>query len=253
MEIENLISPDDGVDGGLPVAKRRRVAVIAVHGVADQKLGDTCQSLAELFIAQTPNGFVYEPGVPQHEILQVKLLEPVQPANPTPDGLRKMFWQATGSDFLREGKTTRGKKRALVARGASLSKGSDYTDYMLAKAKPEKPPAGTLAKTKRATTSAETYAAPRIAMTRRKIDPRLEAAGVTADQVDVHEMYWADLSRLSGSVPRILTELFTVLFRLSSLGRDTVQFQAAAEAYRPARTRIISRRTRLSWHRSSMR
>jgi hypothetical protein len=36
MEIENLISPDDGVDGGLPVAKRRRVAVIAVHGVADQ-------------------------------------------------------------------------------------------------------------------------------------------------------------------------------------------------------------------------
>ena len=106
---------------------------------------------------------------------------------------------------------------------------------MLAKAKPEKPPAGTLAKTERATTSAETYAAPRIAMTRRKTDPRLGATGVTADQVDIHEMYWADLSRLSGSVPRILTELFTVLFRLSSLGRDTVQFQAAAEAYRKDR------------------
>ena len=113
MEIENLISPDDGVDGGLPVAKRRRVAVIAVHGVADQKLGDTCQALAELLIAQTPNGFVYEPGVPQDEILQVKLLEPVQPANPTPDGLRKTFWQATGSDFLREGKTARGKSARL--------------------------------------------------------------------------------------------------------------------------------------------
>ena len=63
MEIENLLSPDDGVVGGLPVAKRRRVAVIAVHGVADQKLGDTCQALAELLIAQTPNGFVYEPGL----------------------------------------------------------------------------------------------------------------------------------------------------------------------------------------------
>ena len=235
MELENLISPDDGVDGGLPMARRRRVAVIAVHGVADQKLGDTCQALAELLIAQTPNGFVYEPGVPQHEILQVKLLEPVQPANPTPDGLRKTFWQAAGSDFLREGKTARGKRRALAARGAPLSKGADYTDYMLAKAKPEKPPAGTLAKTGRATTSAETYAAPRIAMTRRKTDPRLGATGVTADQVDIHEMYWADLSRLSGSVPRILTELFTVLFRLSSLGRDTVQFQAAAEAYRKDR------------------
>jgi hypothetical protein len=235
MEIENLISPDDGVDGGLPVAKRRRVAVIAVHGVADQKLGDTCQALAELLIAQTPNGFVYEPGVPQHEILQVKLVEPVQRANPTPDGLRKTFWQAAGSDFLREGKTARGKKRALAPQGAPLSKGADYTDYMLAKAKPEKLPAGTLAKIGLATTSAETYAAPRIAMTRRKTDPRLDTTAVTADQVDIHEMYWADLSRLSGSVPRILTELFTLLFRLSSLGRDTVQFQAAAEAYRKDR------------------
>jgi len=77
MEIENLASPDDGVDGGMRITRRRRVAVIAIHGVADQKLGDTCQALAELLIAQTPNGFVYEPGVRQDEILQVKLLEPV--------------------------------------------------------------------------------------------------------------------------------------------------------------------------------
>ena len=75
MEIDNLAVPDDGVDGGLRVVRRRRVAVIAVHGVADQKLGETCQALAELLIAQTPNGFVYEPGVRQDEILQVKLLE----------------------------------------------------------------------------------------------------------------------------------------------------------------------------------
>src|SRR6202158_2284754 len=136
-------------------------------------------------------------------------VEPVQPANPTPDGLRKTFWQAAGSDFLREGKTARGKRRALAAGGAPLSKGADFTDYMLAKAKPEKPPVGALAKTRRGQTAAETYAAPRIAMTRRKTDPRLGATGVTADQVDIHEMYWADLSRLSGSVPRILTEVFT--------------------------------------------
>ena len=210
MEIENLASPDDGVDSGMRITRRRRVAVIAIHGVADQKLGDTCQALAELLIAQTPNGFVYEPGVRQDEILQVKLLEPVQPVGTTPDGLRKQLRQSAGSDFLREGATAAGKKRSL-AQGAPLSKGAAFTDYMLAKAK-------------RADTPIDTYTAPHIAMTRQK--------GAIADQVDLHEMYWADLSRLSGLVPRILTELFTLLFRLSALGRDTVQFQAAAEAYK---------------------
>ena len=209
MEIENLSSPDDGVDGGLRITKRRRVAVIAIHGVADQKQGDTCQALAELLIAQTPNGFVYEPGVRSDEILQVKLLEPLQPTGTTPGGLRKQLRQSTGSDFLRQGRTAAGKKRPLAAQRAPLSKGADYTDYLLAKAK-------------RADTPIDTYTAPCIAMTRRK--------DATADQVDIHEMYWADLSRLSGLVPRILTELFTLLFRLSSLGRDTVQVQAASEA-----------------------
>ena len=43
-------------------------------------------------------------------------------------------------------------------------------------------------------------------------------------------MYWADLSRLSGSLPRIVTELFTLLFRLSLLGRDTVRIAAAHDS-----------------------
>ena len=210
MEFDNLTVPDDGVDGGLRVVKRRRVAVIAIHGVADQKLGDTCQALAELLIAQAPNGFGYEPGVRRDEVLQVKMLEPFQPVNPTPDGLRKQFRQSTGSDFLRQGGTAAGDKRSLAAPRAPLSKGADFTDYTLAKAKLEETPV-------------DTYAAPRISMTRQK--------GATVDKVDIHEMYWADLSRLSGSVPRIVTELFTLLFRLSSLGRDTVQNQAAAAAY----------------------
>src|SRR5471032_2454591 len=44
----------------------------------------------------------------------------------------------------------------------------------------------------------------------------------TATRVDVFELYWADLSRLSGSMPRIASELFTLVFRLSKLGRETV-------------------------------
>lgn len=210
MDIGNPASPDDGVEGGIRVAKRRRVAVIAVHGVADQTLGETGQALAELLIAQRPNGFVYEPGVRQDEILHVDLLQPVQSAHPSPDGPLKQFRQSTGSDFLREGGTAAGRKRSLASPRAPLSKGADFTDYTLAQAKVHGAPI-------------DTYSAPRISMTRKK--------SATVDEIDIHEMYWADLSRLSGSVPRIVTELFTLLFRLSSLGRDTVQYQHAAAAY----------------------
>ena len=210
MDIGNPASPDDGVEAGVRVVKRRRVAVIAVHGVADQKLGDTGQALAELMIAQTPNGSVYEPGMRQDEILHVDLLQPVRSAHPSADGPVKQFRQSTGSDFLREGGTASGKRRSLASPRAPLSKGADFTDYTLAKAKLHGAPI-------------DTYSAPRISMTRK--------TSATVDEVDIHEMYWADLSRLSGSVPRIVTELFTLLFRLSSLGRDTVQYQRAAAAY----------------------
>src|ERR1700694_5009666 len=122
MEIEHLTSPDDGVEGGLPITKRRRVAVIAIHGVADQKLGDTCQALAELLIAQTPNGFAYEPGLRQDEILQVKLLEPIQaPEDTARHGLRKRLQQSTRSDFLRQHETAEGKKPSHSAQDAPLS------------------------------------------------------------------------------------------------------------------------------------
>ncbi|MEO8925286.1 MAG: hypothetical protein ABI330_21095, partial [Caldimonas sp.] len=46
--------------------------------------------------------------------------------------------------------------------------------------------------------------------------------GAGPQSVDVYEMYWADLSRLSGAIPRVITELFTLVFRLSKLGRGTV-------------------------------
>lgn len=65
----------------------------------------------------------------------------------------------------------------------------------------------------------EAFEVARIRMVRRETT----AARVgTTQHVDVHEMYWADLSRLSGVLPRIVTELFTMVFRLSQLGRDAV-------------------------------
>src|SRR3981189_156748 len=79
----------------------RRVAVIAIHGVADQKLGDTAQALADLLIAQAPNGHSYQPGIRVDQPLQVPALEPILRAPKPPPGLKKEFRQSTGSDFLR--------------------------------------------------------------------------------------------------------------------------------------------------------
>jgi hypothetical protein len=46
-------------------------------------------------------------------------------------------------------------------------------------------------------------------------------------KADVYEMYWADLSRLPGSVTRIVAELFTLLFHLSRLGIDALSLADA--------------------------
>lgn len=184
-----------------------RVAVIAIHGVADQKPGETADAIAELLVAQAPNGSSYAPGVRSDLLLQVPPVEPIRHVAKAEGTVRRHFSQSAESDFLKEGWDAKGGQRALDAGNASLTRGAAYTDYLLMKSQQNHTPTGT-------------YVAPRISLNRKK--------GDHACAVDVYEMYWADLSRLSGSAPRILTELFTLFFRLSALGRDTVQAAAAS-------------------------
>ena len=49
----------------------------------------------------------------------------------------------------------------------------------------------------------------------------VRSSGGIAAEAHFYEMYWADLSRLSGGVMRILGEVYQLLFHLSSLGRNT--------------------------------
>src|SRR5262249_47181401 len=67
-----------------------------------------------------------------------------------------------------------------------------------------------------------------------RIDLAREHGGATAE-VALYEMYWADLSRLSGSVPRLVSEASTLMLRMSKRGRETVN--EAAEALRQRRLR----------------
>lgn len=61
----------------------------------------------------------------------------------------------------------------------------------------------------------------------------LDRAGERAADVHVYEMYWADLSRLGGGVIRLFGELYQFLFHLSDLGRQVIDFAYVENAGRP--------------------
>jgi len=207
-----------------------RVAVIAVHGVADQQPGETARAVVDLLVSSAPDGTCYTSSATEDLTLRVPPLQPQAHAQPraahaapaTPRGedrpLMKSFQQSTRSDF----QTQQWAAPAPAARHAAApagiaapptgeDRGIALTNYLLSKHV-------------RNGASPETYETTCITLDRHDVGPdRLEGdADDTTARVDVHEMYWADLSRLSGSMPRIVSELFTLVFRLSKLGRETV-------------------------------
>ncbi|WP_431050355.1 hypothetical protein [Roseateles sp. L2-2] len=236
-----------------------RVAVVAVHGVADQAPGATVHALAALLTVRPPEGVQYRDATCDCLLLQVPVLEGCVPAACDPDdrpSAMKALRQSLRSDFQRTGwldASARGQaedrakaqhyqstvRSAHAAKGMATQAPGDplkgepdagiaFTDYLLFKAQ----------RGKAATEHVEGH---RIRITRE------DEAVRTTQRVDLHEMYWADLSRLSSALPTILTELFTILFRLSKLARDTIdQARHAADAA-GAPAGIRQRWARLSW------
>ena len=218
-----------------------RVAVIAVHGVADQQPGDTARAVVDLLVSSAPEGTCYTSASAEDLSLRVPPLQPQSDAQThgrhaapaTPRGedrpLMKSLVQSTRSDFLRQGwaatppATTAAQADAraaakpadIAAPPTQQDRGIALTNYLLAKHV-------------RNGASVENYDTARITLQRHGVGPDELAASEddTATRVDVYEMYWADLSRLSGSMPRIVSELFTLVFRLSKLGRETVDEMA---------------------------
>ena len=220
-----------------------RVAVIAIHGVADQKAGDTARAIAGLLVNAGAPTARYSEGVCDSFILQVPPLASIQgqahgtgstPATPTVRPVAKALHQSLRSDFHRDGWVAPGAGASAAPAGpvapvaAVADAGLAFSDYLLFKAE-------------RNGAIDEAHEVTRIRTT------RADAALPAPQQVDVYEMYWADLSRLSGALPRIVTELFTMVFRLSRLGRDTVdQARSAATATLPKDSRELGRWNRFA-------
>jgi len=208
-------------------ADAARVAVIVVHGVADQVAGSTARSAVELLVTSPPRGTSYEAIATDEFALAVSPLPPASaPARrtretPTSESrpLFKAFAQSIGSDFHRAGWEAPQKAGAAGAWSAALTQALPPGDEEQAAAEPDRGLQLTsylLAKYRDNGAAPEAYDSTVVALKR-------SAQGEGGPQrVDVYEMYWADLSRLSGAIPRIVTELFTMLFRLSKLGRGTV-------------------------------
>jgi hypothetical protein len=214
---------------------KRGVAVIAVHGVADQKAGETAHAVAELLIAAPPAPARYRLTGAEDIGLRV---EPLRPSPAT---------EAAADNASSPPPNPRGERPLAKAAAQSLRSDMHRPDWVvdpahpMVEGAPADAPAGIalteflLFKALRNGTPAAVYDTRRLALERE--------GDAAAARVDIYEMYWADLSRLASGVPRILTELFTLLFRMSQLGRDTVAAAArqfAAEESHPRRWRAFS-------------
>jgi len=192
-----------------------RIAVIAVHGVADQRQGDTARALADLLIGAAPSTEYLQHGS-EDIALHVAVLPPLTPAAGAAAAQEQAspasgaFAQSHASDFHRHG----GLHRAQAHDGPA-DPGVAMSDFLLMKASHNGMPT-------------ESYATTRLDLQR--VLHGADGSVERTQDVHVYEMYWADLSRLSGSLPRILTETFTMVFRLSQLARDTVR--GAAEQFK---------------------
>jgi hypothetical protein len=205
-----------------------RVAVIVVHGVADQVAGSTARSVVELLVASSPSPVSYEAIATSAFTIEVPPLLPTHPPDRqmpvTPTGetrpLSKSFAQSFVSDLHRaDWEVPASTKRAARPGAATSASLQSPADTAAATDEPDRGLQVTnflLSKFAANHGATEAYASDVVTLRRTTADrsgPR---------DIDVYEMYWADLSRLSGAIPRIITELFTLVFRLSKLGRGTV-------------------------------
>lgn len=181
-----------------------RVAVVVVHGIADQRPGQTVREVARLLC----HGGDGEPPYVQGEVHQV--LVPVEKLEPG-GGLSL---EAALPPRRRGRKADAARRRPGTPSGFYQVKQHDaeprdlglaLNDYLLGRL--ELPEGDAL------------YESTRVTLRRRN----------DARSLDVYEMYWADLSRLSAGGLNALLSLYQLFFHLSTLAADVVDQVSLSE------------------------
>ncbi|HEX4985281.1 MAG TPA: hypothetical protein VFV71_04325 [Burkholderiales bacterium] len=202
-----------------------RVAIVVVHGIADQQPGQTVRELARLLCHGGGDAPRYVQGEMHDVLVPVGKLEPggaaSQPAAPAPPGgdgrkaetARKR--PGTPGGFY-QAQRAAGVPAADVApawRADGKDLGIALHDYLLGRL--ELPEDEALYESTRASL-------------RRQANDR---------PVDLYELYWADLSRLGTGGVRALTALYQLFFHLNTLAADIVD-QASLRCGGGARWRL---------------
>ncbi len=184
-----------------------RVAVVVVHGIADQRRGQTVREVVRLLCHGGDGAPRFVQGEMHDVLVPVAKLEPgVAPAliqSPAQDeGDAQKSDPArrrpgTPSGFFQEQKSA-SVETATPKKVESQDLGIALNDYLLGRL--------TLSE------GDALYEGARVSL-RRRADNRA---------VDVYEMYWADLSRLGTGGLRTLSSLYQLFFHLSTLAADVV-------------------------------
>lgn len=189
----------------------RRVAVVVVHGVADQQPGDSNRAIANLLLnideAAEP---AYTAFVEQSVRIPVRKL----PAPMRQEHADRSF--ASYAAGLRPAGHGKGNGRIngnghgkTAASAPAPDAGIAFTASLTANYEPAGPE--------------ETYDTTVLRGAR-----RARIAGACRD-VDVYEMFWADLSRLTQGWVRMFAEAYQIMFHLASLGVHAINAGMAAE------------------------
>jgi hypothetical protein len=177
----------------VPAAPRVRpaVAVVAVHGVADQAPNSSAEAIAGLLLEYGDGARTYAAA------REITLHIPTRPALVTHAPRRSTFFddaRAPGAAALAD--TGRHEPNAAPDHQLMRSQLQGYKS----RAQPYR------------TVRLETQ--------------RLDLHGRPDVDVHVYEMYWADLSRLGTGVLRFFSELYQLLFHSANLGRQTLDYAA---------------------------
>ena len=185
-----------------------RVAVVVVHGIADQRPGQTVRELARLLCHGGEGEPRYVNGELHEVLVPVEKLEPGPAADAASDteakepvrrspGMPSGFYQVqqqTNPRPTRAVATPAEEKDAPAAPDLGVA----MNDFLLGRLQMAQGDA--------------LYESTRVSL-RRRADGR---------PIDVYEMYWADLSRLGEGGIRTLTSLYQLFFHLNTLGADIV-------------------------------
>src|SRR5207248_732195 len=206
-------------------SQENRVAVVAIHGVADQKPHDTAQRICDLLLGLKQDNITY-PGfnrtrlrVPLRAVAFDRALSRGEPpdrfrVDPRAQCMKQVQQRAPGQSI-----------RAALAEmypvesgaGARAIRSDDeaglldhaYMSEQLSEYNPEHKDG--------------LYESVRLSGSR--ISPAQDPC-----KVDIYEMFWADLSRLGSGLLRTLVEFYQLLFSLCGLGARSLDFAHAHHA-----------------------